>query len=77
MFLLPLYGYWRVAILHSMKDVPRAFSCLASYIFQLVKSAAYVNVDLRTAKLWLQCMDYIEVMEDLRCCDRLECEMDI
>ena len=29
-----------VAILHSMKDVPRAFSCLASYVFQLVKSAA-------------------------------------
>ena len=29
-----------VAILHSMKDVPRTFSCLASYVFQLVKSAA-------------------------------------
>ena len=29
-----------VDILHSMKDVPRAFSCLASYVFQLVKSAA-------------------------------------
>ena len=29
-----------LAILHSMKDVPRAFSCLASYVFQLVKSAA-------------------------------------
>ena len=30
-----------VAILHSMKDVPRTFSSLASYVFQLVKSAAY------------------------------------
>ena len=29
-----------VAILHSMKDVPRTFSSLASYVFQLVKSAA-------------------------------------
>ena len=29
-----------VAILHSMKYVPRTFSCLASYVFQLVKSAA-------------------------------------
>ena len=29
-----------MAILHSMNDVPRAFSCLASYVFQLVKSAA-------------------------------------
>ncbi len=29
-----------VARLHSMKDVPRTFSCLASYVFQLVKSAA-------------------------------------
>ena len=27
-------------LLHSMKDVPRTFSCLASYVFQLVKSAA-------------------------------------
>ena len=29
-----------MAILHSMKDVPRTFSCLASYVFQLVKSTA-------------------------------------
>ena len=29
-----------VDILHSMTDVPRTFSCLASYVFQLVKSAA-------------------------------------
>ena len=29
-----------VAILHSMKYVPRTFSSLASYVFQLVKSAA-------------------------------------
>ena len=29
-----------VAILQSMKAAPRAFSCLASYVFQLVKSAA-------------------------------------
>ena len=29
-----------VAILHSMTYAPRTFSCLASYIFQLVKSAA-------------------------------------
>ena len=29
-----------VDILHSMKDVPRTFSCIASYVFQLVKSAA-------------------------------------
>ena len=27
-------------LLHSMKDVPRTFNCLASYVFQLVKSAA-------------------------------------
>ena len=29
-----------VAILHSMKDASRTFSSLASYVFQLVKSAA-------------------------------------
>ena len=29
-----------VAILHSMNNVPRTFSSLASYVFQLVKSAA-------------------------------------
>ena len=27
-------------LLHSMKDVPNTFSSLASYVFQLVKSAA-------------------------------------
>ena len=27
-------------------------------------SQEHVKVDLRTARLWLQCMDYIEVMED-------------
>ena len=32
-------GRGGVAILHSMNDVPRAFSCLASYVFQLVTSA--------------------------------------
>ena len=34
-------------------------------------SQEHVKVDLRTAKLWLQCMDYIEVMEDFICCERL------
>ena len=29
-----------VAIMHSMKGVPRTFSCLASYVFPLLKSAA-------------------------------------
>ena len=29
-----------MATLHSMKDVPNTFSSLASYVFQLVKSAA-------------------------------------
>ena len=40
---VPASAVWildEVAILHSMKDVPRTFSCLASYVFQLVKSAA-------------------------------------
>ena len=39
----PVSSVWildGMAILHSMKDVPRAFSSLASYVFQLVKSAA-------------------------------------
>ena len=27
-----------------------------------------VKVDLRTVKLWLQCMNYIEVMDDFICC---------
>ena len=34
-------------------------------------SQEHVKVDLRTTKLWLQCMDYIEVMEDFICCERL------
>ena len=40
---VPASAVWildEVAILHSMKDVPRTFSCLASYVFQLEKSAA-------------------------------------
>ena len=40
---VPASGVWildGVAILHSIKYVPRTFSCLASFVFQLVKSAA-------------------------------------
>ena len=29
-----------------------------------------LKVDLRTAKLWLQCMDYIDVIKDFICCER-------
>ena len=32
-----------MAILHSMKHIPRAFNGLASYVFQLVKSAASLD----------------------------------
>ena len=37
---VPASAVWILARLHSMKDVPRTFSSLASYVFQLVKSAA-------------------------------------
>ena len=40
---VPASAVWildEVAILHSMKDVPMILSSLASYVFQLVKSAA-------------------------------------
>ena len=33
-------------------------------------SQEHVKVDLRTATLWLQCMDYIEAINDFICCER-------
>ena len=60
-----------VAILHSMKDVPRAFSCLASYLFQLVKCAAsqdrtrtdlimdqYPDVSIKNPERTMWCRQY-------------------
>ena len=46
-----------VAILHSMKDVPRTSSSLASYVFQLVKSAASQD-RTRTDLSWISILMY-------------------
>ena len=34
-------------------------------------SQGHVEVDFENAKLWLRCMDYIEIIKDFICCERL------